>query len=75
MTAAADNNQKEDAPHLNISWSLHRRRPPSGRFAAFMAVVGDDFFLVDVICNAADNRTKPLAGMIDYPSLIQKDIR
>ena len=32
-----------------ILWcSLHRRRPQSGRFAAFIAVVGDDFFLVDV---------------------------
>jgi hypothetical protein len=48
---AADNNQKEDAPHLYISSSLHRRSPRSGRFAAFIAGVGDDFFLVDVICN------------------------
>ena len=47
-SAPAANNQKEDAPHLYISWSLHRRRPQSGRFAAFIADVGDDFFLVDV---------------------------
>ncbi len=34
----------------SIPWcSLHRRRPQSGRFAAFVAVVGDDFFLVDVM--------------------------
>ena len=43
---------KKKTLDYDIPWcSLHRRRPQSGRFAAFIAVVGDDFFLVDVSCH------------------------
>lgn len=54
--ATSPNTRQKDAPHLYISWSLHRRRPQSGRFAAFIAGVGDDFFLVDVSCHASTRR-------------------
>ena len=50
--AAAANNQKEDAPHLYMSWSLHCFRPITRRNATFMAGESNDFFLVDVICHA-----------------------
>ncbi len=50
VTRAAQtyNNQKEDAPHLYMSWSLHCFRPITRRYATFIAGESNDFFLVDV---------------------------
>jgi len=48
LRAAAANNQKEDAPHLYVWWSLHCFRSVTRRCATFMAGESNDFFLVDV---------------------------
>ena len=46
------NNQKEDAPHLYMSWSLHCDLSPASELRACIAPNRNDFFLHHVICHS-----------------------
>ena len=56
-TQRTANSQKEDAPHLYISWSLHCFRPMTRRYAIFIPGESNDFFLVDVRRNCRSHLT------------------